>query len=176
MALHESELSESEDVISLRLLNSMFPQGQLSLKWLATPSPELDAWLDAKEAAPGNRLIRELRDYWLVRLLRTAKREHSPEAYRELLQELLVKLRAEPPDGVFRPMRRSQGAPRKESTKQVYRIWLENGRPDWGRLAHAVHGAAYTRADSKLRKTLRDRCRRAVQRCQTIVGDGKVLN
>jgi hypothetical protein len=78
MAKHESELAESEEAISMQLLTSMFPQGQVSLAWLMTPSPTLDAWLQAKEASPGYRLMKELRHYRRVRLLSAAKKEHSP--------------------------------------------------------------------------------------------------
>jgi hypothetical protein len=177
MAKHERELAESEDVISIKLLASLFPQEQMkSLASLLTPSPQLDAWLQAREAASGHRLMRELRQYWLVRLLRAAKKENSPEAYRELLEGWLMKLGAEPPAGVFLAVRRERGAPRKKSSEQAYRIWLEHRRPDWSELAYDIYGADYTRADAKQRKKLRDRCRRSVKRYEAMHRDQKALN
>jgi len=176
MVRHERELEESEQLISMNLLHSMFPQGQISLAWLGTPSPTRDAWLQAREAAPGYRLMRELRRYWLVRLLKAAKKENSPEAYRELLEGWLIRLGVEPPEGIFLPSRRSRGAPRKESTEQIYRIWLENGRPEWSALAYEVYRVDYTRADTRQRKKLRDRCRRAVWRSEAMRRDEKALN
>jgi hypothetical protein len=176
MAKHEGELAESEEVINLRLMASMLPQGQNPMLWLLTPSSSRDAWLQAKEAAPGYQLMKELRQYWLVRLLRAAQKEDSPEAYRELLEGWLIRLGIEAPEGVFLPARRPRGAPRKQSTEQIYRIWLENGRPEWSALAYDVYRADYTRADTKHRKKLRDRCRRAVQRYQAVRRDEKESN
>jgi hypothetical protein len=71
---------------------------------------------------------------------------------------------------------RRRGAPRKESTEQIYRIWLENERPDWGKLAYRVYGPDYTKADATQRKRLRDRCGRAVRRCEAASRDEKALN
>ena len=104
------------------------------------------------------------------------KQENSPEGYRELLEGWLIRLGVEPPEGVFLPPRRGRGAPRKASTEQIYRIWLEDGRPDWSTLAYDVHRAAYTRADAKQRKTLRDFCRRAVRRHEALLRDENTLN
>ena len=152
MATHERELAESEEVISIQLLATMIPKGQTPLAWLVAPSPARDAWLQAKQAAPGYRLMKELRQYWLVRLLKAAKQENSPEAYRQLLEGWLIRLGVEAPEGVFLPPRRSPGAPRKESTEQIYRIWLESGRPEWSALAYHVYrskGRSYVIAASK---------------------------
>ena len=115
----------------------------------------------------------ELKRYWLVRLLKAAKKENSPEAYRELLEGWLIRLGVEPPQGVFLLSRRRRGAPRKALTEQIYQIWLRNERPAWGELAYNVYGADYTRADSKLRKRLRDRCARAVRRSEAMLRDQK---
>jgi hypothetical protein len=167
MTKHSRELEESEEWINMKLMSSMFPEGQTSLAWLVTPSPTLDAFLQAKQASPGYRLMAELRQYWLVRLLRTAKKENSPEAYRELLEGWLIRLGVEPPDGVLLPLRRRRGAPHKESTEQIYRTWLQNDRPEGSALAYAVYRADYTGADAKQRKKLRDRCLRAVRRYET---------
>src|SRR5262245_39565586 len=106
MAKHEGALADSEQLISVQLLESLFPQGQMTLAWLMTSSPTRDAWLKAKEALPGYRLMRELRHYWLVRLLRAAKKENSSEAFRDLLEGWLIRLGVEAPEGVFLPPRR----------------------------------------------------------------------
>jgi len=176
MAKHTQELAESEQEVSMTLFALTFPEGQISLASLMTPNPKLDAWLQAREALPGYRLMSELKRYWLVRLLKAAKKENSAEAYRELLEGWLIRLGVEPPQGVFLLSRRRRGAPRKASTEQIYQIWLRNARPPWGELAYNVYGADYTRADSKLRKKLRDRCIRAVRRSEATLRDQKVIN
>ena len=175
MSRHMQELDESEEAISMKLLASVGPQETNSLAWLVTPGPKHDAWLRA-QAAPGFRLMRELRQYWLVRLLRAAIKENSPAAYRELLEGFLIRLGVEPPEAVLSPPRRPRGAPHKESTEHVFRVWVQNGRPEWGALAYYVYRAEYTAADAKQRKKLRDRCRRAVSRYGTVHGDAKASN
>ena len=150
MMKHQQELEESEEWQNQKLSASMLPQ-KVPLTWLMTSSPERDAWLNAREAIPGNRLMRELKGYWRVRLLGAAARENSPEAYRELLEGWLIRLGVEPPEGVFVPRRGPRGAPRKESTEQIYRTWLENGRPGWSELAFDVYRADYTRGDAAQR-------------------------
>ena len=164
MAKHERELEESEEFLSSQMLAAISPQGFTSLKWIATPSEARDEWLKARAALPGNQLLAQLRHYWLIRLLRAAKRENSPQAYRELLESFLIKLGAEPPEKVFLRPRKPRGAPRKASTKQIYQIWQENGRPTWSEVAFLVYRGEYTRSDSEQRKRLRDRCARAVKR------------
>jgi hypothetical protein len=176
MAKHAPELAESEQKVSMKLFASMFPEGQISLASLTTPNPKLDAWLQAREGLPGYRLMSELKRYWLVPLLKIATKENSPEAYRELLEGWLIRLGVEPPPGVFLISRRGRGAPRKASTEQIYQIWFQNQQPAWGELAYDVYGADYTRADSKLRKKLRDRCMRAVRRFEAMLRDQKVIN
>jgi len=175
MERHAHELAESEEVISTQRLAGIFPGGKVPLNWLMTPSPTLEAWLQEKEQLPGRRLMEELRHYWLIRLLGLAKIENSPQAYRELLEGWLIRLGVEAPEGVFIP-RRFRGAPRKESTEQIYRMWLEDKRADFGALAYRVYRADYTKADAKQRKKLRDRCRRAVERFEALRRDEKALN
>jgi hypothetical protein len=131
------------------------------------PSPERDAWLQAREALPGYRLMQQLRKYPIVRLLEAARKENSPAAYGELLEGLVTKLGVEAPDGVFLPVRRSRGAPRKTSTEQIYLVWLQNGKPGWAALAHLLDRADYTNANTQQRKKRGDSCRRAVARWQT---------
>lgn len=171
MARHEREFSESEEIASVRLLTSLYPDGKIPASWLMAPSPSLEAWQQAIAKLPGHRLIHELKDYWRIRLLRAAVKEGSPEAYRELLEGLLIRLGVEAPEGVFLSSRRSRGAPPRESTAAIYRLWLQNNRPGYSALAHAVYQAEYIKANAQERKKLRDRCRRAVQRCEARGGD-----
>ena len=173
MARHANELAESEDMRALRHLGSLFPRG-IPLAELADPSPDFETWLRERDDAPGYRLMKELKHYWLVRLLRAAIKENSPQAYRELLEGWLIRLGIEPPAVIFLRSRRSRGAPQKQSTEQIYRIWHLNGRPEWSELALHVYRADYTNADAKQRKRMRDLCQRAVKRFES--RDGKAAN
>jgi hypothetical protein len=171
MAKHAKELAESEQEASIKLLRTIFPEGPISLARLGASNPALDKWLQARAALPGNRLISELQKYWVIRLLKAAANENSREAYRELLEGLLIRLGVEPPDGVLLPSPRPRGAPHKASTELIYQVWLQNGKPNWNSLAYEFYRAHYTSADAKVRKTLRDRCRRAVKRRQAMLRD-----
>jgi hypothetical protein len=57
MAKHTQELAESEQQVSMTLFALIFPEGQISLASLMVPNPKLDAWLQAREALPGYRLM-----------------------------------------------------------------------------------------------------------------------
>jgi hypothetical protein len=171
LAKHQHEIKESEEIIGEKLLDSLFPGGMISLRDVITPGPTRDAWWQARASEPAYRLMKELRQYWLVRLLKAAKDENSPEAYRELLEGWLIRLGVEPPEGVLVRSRRPRGAPRKKSTEEIYRIWVANGQPEWSVLAFYVYRADYTRADARQRKKLRDRCARAVRRYQAMLRD-----
>ena len=59
MTKHASELAESEDAISKRLVASIFPEG-IPLSSLMTGSARLDAWLQGREKLRGYQLMREL--------------------------------------------------------------------------------------------------------------------
>ena len=93
-----------------------------------------------------------------------AKKETSPEAGVELLDDPLVRLGTEAPEAASIRPRRSRGAPRKKATEKIYRTWVENDRPGWGILARHVYREEYTRADASQRKKLRDQCRLVVKR------------
>jgi hypothetical protein len=176
MRKHASEVTQSEEVISTRLLASIFSEGKIPASELMAPGPRLIAWQQRREQLPGYQLMRELKQYWLVRLLKVAREENSPEAYRELLEGWLIRLGIEPPTGVLVPPRRSRGAPRKESTEQIYRIWVTNDRPQWSTLAYQVYRTDNTKADASQRKKLRDRCQHAVKRYETALRDAKSSN
>jgi hypothetical protein len=173
MAKHRSEFEENEDVIFFR----HFAQQDREKAWghRAFSAEDFDAWAKAEAAAelahPGWRrkreLIRELRKYWLVRLLRAAKKENRPDAFRDLLEGWLIRLGVEAPEGVFVPLQGSPGRPRKSSTEEIYRAWeAQEDRNDLRHLAFTIFGRDYNRADARCRKNLRERCRNAVKRHQ----------
>jgi hypothetical protein len=165
MSKHQSEFAENEVKIALDLFSEVRSPEKNTLGWISSSSPERASWLRAMEAVPGYRLMRELRSYWRVRLLSAAKRENSPEAYRYLLEGWLITLGVEAPEGVLVPARPPRGAPRKQSTEDIYKTFLaQGGQPDWAHLAFVVFGPAYTAEDTAGRTKLRNRCRRAVER------------
>jgi hypothetical protein len=166
MVKHRGEFAESDEVRSAKQLHDLFPRGSIPLSWVMKPSPERDAWMHARATSPDYLLIHRLKRWWLVRLLGAAKRENSPEAYRVLLEGLLIRLGIEAPEGVFVPLPGSPGAPRKKTTEQIYRTWIETGRPKLAMLAYSVYGSDYIRADGKGRKRIRDRCGQALKRYQ----------
>src|SRR5690242_1153497 len=170
MAKHQSKLAENDEKIGP-------PPASISQKatWNHYDA-ELSAWFHALPHTYTYRIISELKQWWLVRLLGAAKKESSPEAYRELLEGFLIRLDVEAPEGVFIPHRRSPGAPPKKSTEEIYRTWIEKGKPGWSSLAYFVSGQDYTAADANQRKKLRDRYRRAVARHQKRLATKSVRN
>jgi hypothetical protein len=127
---------------------------------------ELSAYFDTLMNSRDFQLIGELRQWWPIRLLRAAAQERCTEAYRAYLEDLLIRLDVEPSDGILVPQRRAAGAPIKKSTEEIYRTWIGLGKCSPNQLAFHVYGSSYIKANSKERKTLRDRCRQAVERCQ----------
>src|SRR5690242_19956955 len=100
MAKHQSELEENDEL-------KVGPPPSISqMATLTEHDPELSAWFHALTQTYTYRIIGELRQWWLVRLLGAAKKENSPEAYRELLEGFLIRLGVEAPEGVFIPHRR----------------------------------------------------------------------
>jgi hypothetical protein len=159
-AKHQREFAE-DDRLSL-------PPPPLSLSQMESPGlhldPEVYAYFKAMTSTPDSRLISQLAEWWLVRLLRAAVKEDCPEGYRELLEDWLIRLGVEPLEGVFIPHRKSPGAPTKKSTVEIYRTWIGLGRPTWSELAYNIYRREYTVADAGRRKKYRDLCRRAVRR------------
>ncbi len=142
---------------------SLYEPARVGLSSLPT---ELSAYFDRLTKSHDFQLAREIQQWWPVRLLRAAAQEHSPEAYRLFLDDLLIRLDIEPPDGVLVRHRRAPGAPIKKSTEEIYRTWIGLSKCKPSQLAFYVYGTEYTRANTKGRKTLRDRCRQAVKRGQ----------
>jgi hypothetical protein len=173
MAKHQSELAENDEELKIGP-----PPASISQMATLTDhyDPELSAWFHALTNTHTYRLISDLRQWWLVRLLGAAKKENSHEAYRELLEGLLIRLGVQAPEGVLIPHRRSPGAPPKKSTEQIYRTWIEIGQLEWSSLACIVFGRDYTAAGPEQRKKLRDRCRRAVERYKMRLATESVRN
>jgi hypothetical protein len=165
---HGAEFAEDEDSLLYKALSSLKNKG-LSLASSLSFGPEYGAWL----ASPGHRLAEELRAYWRVRLLGAAARENSPEAFREILESWLIRLRIEAPKGVFIPPRHAPGEPVKKSgrpisseNEQIYSTWNRIGQPPphSNTLAMEFYGSRFTVASGTDRRKMRDRCRNAVNR------------
>ena len=96
---------------------------------------ELSAYFDALMNSRDFQLLRELRQWWPIRLLKSAAQERCTEAYRVYLEDLLTRLDVEPPDGVLVPQRRAAGAPIKKLTEEIYRTWIGLGECPMNQLA-----------------------------------------
>jgi hypothetical protein len=165
---HRAEFAENEDLLLYKALSSVENRG-LSLASSLSFGPEYGAWL----ASPGHRLTGELRAYWRVRLLAAAAKENSPEAFRDILESWLIKLRIEAPKGVFVPSRHASGEPAKKPGRpisrenvQIYSTWNRIGQPSpySNALAKEFYGPRFTKASGTERRKMRDRCRNAVDR------------
>jgi hypothetical protein len=110
--------------------------------------------------------MEELKNHPFFRLLSAAKREKCPEAFGTYLYLWLCRMGLIPPAGVFVDLPGAPGRPRDKRTALIYEKWIEIGEPPLGRqkLAHAVYGVQFTKANSAERKKMVDRCRRAVER------------
>ena len=113
-----------------------------------------------------------LNSWWLVRQLRTAARENSPEAYITRLYYFLeIFLGAKPPEGVLVDGPKPRGARWKQETRTLYSKWVDAGKPPLNAytcdtLAREVYPdeAREARSDTKKRKNLRDRVRGTILR------------
>ncbi len=126
----------------------------------------LTGHLRLRSLPPG---MQQLKHHPFFRLLAAAARENCPEAYNTLLYLWLCRMGVRPPEGVFAEPCGKSGRPRDRRTLNTYKKWLEVGCPPLGRrtLAFAIYGSEFTKASSANRKKMVDRCRRAVERCQT---------
>ena len=72
--------------------------------------------------------VDQLKQTEICCLLETARQENCPEAFKEILEVLLLGfLHVKAPDGVFAPSKRSPGAPTKELTREIHIAWKEMG-------------------------------------------------
>lgn len=112
--------------------------------------------------------VSALKDSWFGRVLRAAAEENCPAAFRDLVELWCMSMGVRPPEGVFIHRPGKPGAPHSEGTAKIYATWIMLGRPSLGgqKLAREVYGSELTRADTKARKRLVDKCRQAVLRSQ----------
>jgi len=119
--------------------------------------------------SPIRSALAHLDRWWLVRQLRAAAKENSPEAYKLRLDYFLCRwLQAEPPEGVLTPWPKRPGRRRKPETQSMYFMWCDLSKPSLHKktLAEAYFGKKFTTASPIDRTRMIDRCRRAVQRYQ----------
>jgi hypothetical protein len=113
--------------------------------------------------------VSQLKRTAFARLLHAAGQENSPEAFKGILQVLILFLGVETPVGVFTPMRKpgKPGRPISSEGEQIHSRWVEMGMPSPSKnaLAQAFYGALFTKASGSDRRKLRDKCRQAVDRC-----------
>jgi len=165
MAKHASELAEAEE---------LKPSPPLTLSQIgAGSSPELRAWFKA-QVTPASLLMDKLKQWWLFRLLAAAKTENCPQAYRELLEFFLARMKVSPPEGVLIPLPGDPGRPRSEVTSKIYRTWVLLGKPSLytQKLSRQFYGSSeFAEADSGKKKKMVDQCRQAVRRHRKRIGD-----
>jgi hypothetical protein len=157
----ECFLAEHDDLIE-ELFGTSGHKQSVSLKALATGT---------LTTSPPNLFltaVSQLKRTSFSRILKTAGRENSPEAFKEILELLLHLLRVEIPAGVFTPMRKAgkPGRPISIENVQIYSRWVEMGQPSPSKndLAQAFYGESFTEANGIGRRKLRDKCRQAVER------------
>ena len=109
--------------------------------------------------------------WWLLRMLKAASRENSPQAYQGMLEFWLTRIGAPVPLGVFKPLP-SSGRPVKGESIAAHREWISAGKPplDGGEFCDQVAMKLYpvefarSKPRSKKRNYLRQRVRQAIRR------------
>jgi hypothetical protein len=113
-------------------------------------------------------VVEQLKEAGLNRILEAAKRENSPEAFKEVLEHLLRLMGLKAPTGVFAPTRipGRLGRPISSENERIYLKWIESGKTSLFKndLAMAVYGKEFNKANGIHRRKMRDKCRRAVER------------
>ena len=122
------------------------------------PAPPLPDWATEFKRSP------------FVVLLSAAGRENCPEAFTDLLYFCLRRLGVKIPARVFVEPPGVRGRPR--TTEDVPKTWIELGKPPLSgtKLANAVFGEAFKKADRAERARMIDRCRKSVERYQRRYG------
>jgi hypothetical protein len=96
--------------------------------------------------------------------------DNSPEAFKKILEVLLLLMDVRAPKGVFTPSPRTgkPGRPIHQNRERLYKVWLCLGQPSLytNKLASKFYGKTFKEADFRGRKLLVQRCRRAVEREQ----------
>jgi hypothetical protein len=101
-----------------------------------------------------------------LRVLVQAARHNCPSAFSAFLQQWLLRLGIDAPEGVFRPIHRRRGRPKDPEAGSIHLLWIAIGSPSLAstKLAKAYDGDAYHAADAATRKEMVDRLRQAVER------------
>jgi hypothetical protein len=120
--------------------------------------PPLPEWAEKFKRSP------------FIALLSAAGRENCPAIFTDLLESLLRRIGVKVPASVFVEPPRKSGRP--ETTARVYQRWIELGKPSLGgtKLASAVFGEAFKKADRADRIRMIDRCRKTIGRHQRRAG------
>jgi hypothetical protein len=70
------------------------------------------------------------RDWWVVRMLKAAAKENSPQSYQGILEFWLLRIGAPAPSGVFnRSLGPPAGRPVKDESIAAHTEWVSSGRP-----------------------------------------------
>jgi hypothetical protein len=114
---------------------------------------------------------REFKRTPLCTLLAAAGRENCPEGFALLLILSFGSMGIRIPAGVLTELRGKPGRP--YTTAAVYTKWIELGKPalNLPKLASAIYGDAFKRADAAGRRRMIDRCRKTVGRHQPKSGN-----
>jgi hypothetical protein len=158
MTRHRGELKHAEFLF----------REDLGSEYTATGTSMAEMQMGASRQPSLHWCMWELKNHPFVCLLREAQSENCPEAYTKLLFLWLCWLEITPTEGISFKRRGKSGRPRNQCTSMIYDRWLELGRPSLGssKLAQAVNGIVFKRANPKDRKRMVDRCRQAVERCK----------
>jgi hypothetical protein len=109
-----------------------------------------------------------LNELGIGRMLAAAAVDNSPDAFKKILEVLLLLMDLRVPKGVFAPPSKTgrPGRPIARESERIYSRWVEIGEPSPFRndLAKAFYGAAFNKASGTDRRKMRDRCRQAVER------------
>ena len=115
----------------------------------------------------------ELKRSPVIALLSAAGRENCPDAFNHLLYFCLRRIGVKIPEGVF--MERPGVRGRPSTTAGVYETWIGLGKPPLGgtKLATAVYGEAFKKADRLERTRMIDRCRKTIGRHERRYGQNE---
>jgi hypothetical protein len=108
-----------------------------------------------------------------ITLLSAAGRENCPDAFNHLLYFCLRRIGVKIPARVFVESPGVRGRP--HTTAGVYETWIGLGKPPLGgtKLASAIFGEAFKKADRLERTRMIDRCRKTVARNQRRYGQNQ---
>jgi len=155
--MHQTEISEVLDLLGFAPARF---SGHTTLAQLRTPPPRPPLPIE----------MQAMKRTSFFRLLTAAGRENCPDGLNVLLYLWLRRMGVKIPDGVFVQPRGRPGRHRK--TFSYYDTWIRIGRPPLHqrKLALAMFGEDFKRADKAGREKMVDRCRKAIIRHQAWSG------